>query len=166
MGHPDNDVVNEQRDPIDELIDRCKVMERTQRSREDIHSTITKAITCLNLAHVLADVCETLVMDSECLLMPIGATFERADKRQFKDMANRLREAKKAAYRACKGPYQTPDADDYANECDWWYNMVRLLADRTGEDRLKTAQVLDWLCTMPSVMGMFEVKKRDFLHII
>ena len=44
--------------------------------------------------------------------------------------------------------------------------MIRLLADRTGEDQLKTEQVINWLTTMPSIMGMFDVKKRDFKKII
>lgn len=165
MGHSDDNLVG-QRDAIDDLIDRCKMVERTGKTREEIHKTISKAVICLNLAHVLADVCESLVMDSEDILHRFGATFERADKLNFRRMANYMHEAKKAAYRACKGPYSTTDADDYANEADWWYNMVRLLEDRTGEDALKTKQVLEWISTMPSVLNMFDVKKRDFQRII
>ena len=44
--------------------------------------------------------------------------------------------------------------------------MIRLLADRTGEDELKTNQVINWLITMPSQLNMFDVKKRDFKRII
>lgn len=164
MGYPNNDVVRE-RDSIDDAIDRCELMEHTLKSREEVHWLIKRAVTCMNLAHVLADVCETLVLDCESILRPVGAQFEREDKRNFNDMARRLRDARKACYRACKGPYSTPDGDDYAQECDWWYNMIRLLADRVGENKLKTEQVLNWICTMPSEMNMFKVKKRDFQHL-
>jgi hypothetical protein len=43
--------------------------------------------------------------------------------------------------------------------------MVRLLADRTGDDELKTLQVINWLTTMPTQLSMFDVKKRDFKRI-
>lgn len=153
------------RDELDDVIDRCKMIEKTGLSREELHEKVKKATLCLNLAHVLADTCETLIMDCEAILRPFGATFQREDKQHFKQLAKALQDAKKCASRSCCGPYATPDAEDYAQECDWWYNIVRLIEDRTGDDELKTAQVLNWLVTMPSVLNMFEVKKRDFQHI-
>lgn len=154
-----------ERDELDDVIDRCKMIEQTGLSRDEIHAKVKKATICLNLAHVLADTCETLIMDSEAILRPFGATFQREDKQHFKQLAKALQDAKKCAQRSCCGPYATEDADDYAKECDWWYNIVRLIEDRTGEDELKTRQTLNWLCTMPSVLNMFDVKKRDFKHI-
>ena len=44
--------------------------------------------------------------------------------------------------------------------------MIRLLADRTGDDELKTLQVINWLATMPSQLNMLDVKERDFKRII
>ena len=73
---------------------------------------------------------------------------------------------RKWAQRGTRDINRHEDADQYAGEVDWWYNMVRMLEDRTGEDELKTKQVLDWISTMPSVMDLFKVKKRDFKHLI
>ena len=95
---------------------------------------VQKATMCLNMAHCLSDVIETLVMDAECILRPFGATFEREDKLRFKQLSKALQDAQKCAKRTTLGLYKHEQADDFAEDCDWWYNMIRLLADRTGED--------------------------------
>ena len=68
------------RDELDDVIDRCKMIETTGKSREELHRMVEKATLCLNMAHCLSDVIETLVLDAECILRPFGATFEREDK--------------------------------------------------------------------------------------
>lgn len=157
--------VTRERDEVDVVIDRCKMIERTGLSREELHAKVEKALMCLNLTRVLADVIETLVMDAEAILRPFGATFERQDKQQYRQLTKTCYDARKCAQRLCGGIYASTEADEYAQECDWWYNIIRLLEDRTGNDELKTLQVINWLTTMPSVLNMFEVKKRDFLRI-
>ena len=158
--------ITKERDELDDVIDRCQMTERLGISRDELHKRVEKATLCLNIASCLADVVETLVMDSECLLRQLGATFEREDKMNFKRLNKSLQDAQKCAKRCCLGLYQHEQADDFANDCDWWYNIIRLIADRTGEDELKTKQVINWLVTMPSVLHMFDVKKRDFKRII
>ena len=138
----------------------------TGKSREELHKMVEKATMCLNMAHCLSDVIETLMMDAECILRPFGATFEREDKLRFKQLTKALQDAQKCARRTTIGLYKHEQADEFAEDCDWWYNMIRLLADRTGDDELKTKQVINWLTTMPSVLNMFDVKKRDFKKII
>lgn len=165
MIHTMNEETRE-RDDLDDVIDRCDMIQTTGKSREELHKMVEKATVCLNMAHCLSDVIETLVMDAECILMRLGATFEREDKMRFKQLTKALHDARICAKRTVFGIYRNKDADEFANDCDWWYNMIRLLADRTGEDQLKTEQVINWLTTMPSVMGMFDVKKRDFKKII
>ena len=154
------------RDGIDAVIDRCGMMDRTGLTREQIHHRVEKATMCLNLSHCLADVIETLVMDSESILRPFGATFEREDKMHFKRLTKSLQDARKCAARCCIGLYKHEQADEFASDADWWYNIVRLITDRVGDDQLKTKQVINWLVAMPSLLGMFDVKGRDFKRII
>jgi hypothetical protein len=154
-----------ERDELDDVIDRCKMIEKTGKTREELHKRVEKATLCLNMAHCLSDVIETLVMDAESILRPFGATFEREDKLRFKLLAKALDDAQKCARRTTLGLYKHEQADEFAEDCDWWYNMIRLLADRTGDDELKTLQVINWLTTMPSQLNMFDVKKRDFKKI-
>jgi hypothetical protein len=154
------------RKKLDEIIDRCGMMSKTGLSREELYKSVNKATMCLNIASCLADVIETLVMDSESILRHFGATFEREDKMNFKRLTKSLQDTQKCANRCCIELYNHEQSKDFADDCDWWYNIIRLIADRTGEDELKTAQVINWLVTMPSVLHMFNVKKRDFKRII
>lgn len=154
------------RDELDEVIDRCDMMTKTGLTREELHKRVEKATLCLNIAHCLADVCETLVMDAEGILRPFGATFERQDKMYFKQLAKILQDTQKCARRCCMGLYKHEQVNEFAEDCDWWYNIIRLIADRVGDDELKTKQVINWLTTMPSMMNMFDVKKRDFKRIV
>ena len=154
------------RDALDDVIDRCQMMQRTGLSRDELHKRVEKATMCLNIASCLADVIETMVMDAECILRPFGATFEREDKLRFKQLTKALQDAQKCAKRTTLGLYKHEQADEFSEDCDWWYNMIRLLADRTGDDELKTLQVINWLTTMPSKLNMFDVKERDFKRII
>ena len=158
--------VTRERDELDDVIDRCQMIERLGISRDELHKRVEKATLCLNIASCMADVIETLVMDSECLLRQLGATFEREDKLNFKRLTKSLQDAQKCAKRCCIGLYRHEQADDFASDSDWWYNMIRLIADRTGDDQLKTAQVINWLAAIPSVLQMFDVKMRDFKRII
>ena len=155
-----------ERDELDEVIDRCGMISRTGKTREQLHAMVRKATICLNMAYCLADVCETLVMDAETILRPFGATFEREDKLRFKQLTKALEDVQKCTKRTTLPLYTHRDADDFAEDCDWWYNMIRLLADRTGDDELKTLQVINWLTTMPTQLAMFDVKKRDFKRIL
>ena len=155
-----------ERDELDAVIDRCGMMERTGLTREQLHKRVEKATLCLNIANCLADVCETLVMDAEGILRPFGATFEREDKLHFKQFAKAMRDAQKCARRCCLLLYQHKDADAFAEDSDWWYNMIRLIADRCADDELKTKQLINWIETMPSLLQMFNVKERDFKRII
>ena len=156
---------NRPHDGLDDVIDRCGMIDKTGKSREELHRMVQKATICLNMAYCLADVCETLVMDAECILRPFGATFEREDKMRFKQLTVALENVQKCTKRTTLPLYTHQDADDFAEDCDWWYNMVRLLADRTGDDELKTLQVINWLTHMPTQLAMFDVKKRDFKRI-
>ena len=156
---------NRPHDGLDDVIDRCGMIDKTGKSREELHMMVQKATICLNMAYCLADVCETLVMDAECILRPFGATFEREDKMRFKQLTVALENVQKCTKRTTLPLYTHQDADDFAEDCDWWYNMVRLLADRTGDDELKTLQVINWLTHMPTQLAMFDVKKRDFKRI-
>lgn len=157
---------NRHPDELDGVIDRCGMMDKTGLTREQIHKYVHKATLCLNIASCLADVCETLVMDAEGILRHFGATFVREDKKNFRLFAKAMQDTQKCARRCCAGLYSHKDADAFAEDSDWWYNIVRLIADRVGDDELKTKQLINWIDAMPSLLQMFNVKKRDFKRII
>ena len=53
-----------ERDELDDVIDRCDMIQTTGKSREELHKMVEKATVCLNMAHCLSDVIETLVMET------------------------------------------------------------------------------------------------------
>ena len=148
------------------IIDRFKLDEVTGKTRDELCKQIEKALVSLNLSYVLADVVDTLMLDCESVMRELSVEYEDPAKSYFKEMKKLAGATRKWAQRGTRDINRHEDADQYAGEVDWWYNMIRLLEDRTGEDQLKTKQVLDWICTMPSVMDLFNVKKRDFKRLI
>lgn len=150
------------RDELDDAIDRCRMEARTGLTHDALHRRIRKATLCLNIAYCLADVMESLVMDADSLLAVYGASLEREDKMNFKRLAKAMRDTRKCAQRCTEGLYRHQEADDFADDCDFWYNMVKLVSDRVGADRLKAKQVTEWLLKMPSVLGMFDLRNDDF----
>ena len=148
------------------IIDHYHLDQVTGKTRDEIAKHIEKALVSLNIAYVLADVIDWLMLDCESMMREMMVEYEDPGKTYFKEMKKLAGATRKWAQRATRDINLHEDAEMYQGEVDWWYNMVRLLEDRTGEDQLKTKQVLDWICTMPSVMNVFNVKKRDFKHLI
>lgn len=153
-------------DGVDAIIDRFKMTEKTGLSREEIHHLVKKGMVLVNMCNTLADVIDYLVTDAECTLQPFGATLERQDKLNFKRMQKSLREARKYARECSINAYTSEDGEAFAADAEWWYNFVRLVQDRVAEDIQKTRLLLQYVSTMPSQLGMFNVRMRDFKRIM
>lgn len=153
----------QQRDAeIDAMIDKFDMTSKCSMTREQIHRRIVRSMVCVNLAHVLADVANTLLMDAEAEMKPMQVSFCRDDKYNFKQILQHITSAKKWAEKSSFEPYKTKEADLFAQDSDWWYNIVRLIDDRTGDNVLKTRQVLEWLLNMPTEMNLFKIELKDF----
>lgn len=149
-------------DQYDAMIERLHLEKATGKPHDELRQILRRALTGLNLAYVLADVVNALMLDVEDELASIDVPYDDRDKSYFKELRKLAEATRKWANMATSGMYHHEDADDFTGECDWWYNIIRLIEDRTGSDELKTKQVLMWLTTMPSVMGLFDVKLNDF----
>ena len=154
------------RDEFDEMIDRFDMEAKTGKSREELHKLVRKAMTCLNLAYCLTDVIDWLIIDCEGSLQAVCAPLERQEKQQFGKLKRMLIQARQQARDITRDIHRSNDGEQFQGETDWWYNIIRLIEDRTGTDQLKTKQVLQWLTTMPSELGMFNVKIKDFKRLI
>ena len=145
-----------------EIIDHYHLDQVNGKPREEIAKQIEKALVSLNLSYVLADVVDWLMLDCESTLREMMVEYEDPAKNYFKEMKKLAGATRKWAQRGTHDINRDKEAEQYQGEVDWWYNMVRMLEDRTGEDELKTKQVLDWISTMPSVMDLFKIRKKDF----
>lgn len=147
---------------IDSLIDRFDMTAKCDLTREQIHKRAIKGMVCTNLAYVIADVANTLLLDAESELAPMQVCFRHTEKYYYKHMLDAIRSAKKWAEKSSFEPYLTNDANLFAEDSDWWYNIIRLIEDRTGDNIQKTKIILNWLLTMPSEMNLFKVRMSDF----
>lgn len=154
------------RDELDTLIDKYHMTERTGKSREEILKMLKKAMTCLNLAHCMCDVMEWLIFDADCSLAPFDASLEKEYKRMLRQMKRYMTMVASTARDFTREIHYTDVGEQFQGESDWWYNIVRLIEDRTGSNYLKTRQLLEWIDNMPSEMHMFNVKLKDFKRLI
>ena len=157
---------DDERDELDDIIDRFNMEAKSGRSREDLRKLTHKGMICLNLAYCMADVIDWLIFDVDETLGPFGAALERQDKQKFNTLKRTLAAARQTARDITRDVHKQSDKEGFQGECDWWYNLIRLVEDRTGSDQLKTRQVIQWLTTMPSVLNMFNVKTKDFKRLI
>ena len=152
-------------DQYDAMIESLHLVEATGLTHDELRTIVRRALVSLNLSYVLADVVDWLMKDVEDELLKVKVPYDDRDRSYFKEMKKLVGASRKWAQRATRDLYHIKEADEFAGESDWWYNIIRLIEDRTGEDELKTKQVLQWLTTMPSVLGLFKVKMKDFLRL-
>lgn len=147
---------------IDEMIDRFHMTKKCSMSREAIHRAVERGMVLNNLAFVLADACNTFLMDCENELKRFDVAFGQTDKYNFRQMLSHISAARKWAEKSALPIYDIPDADDACADSDWWYSFIKLVNDRTGENPGKTNLLLEYVLNMPSEMNMFDVKYNDF----
>jgi len=149
-------------DQYDAMIESLHLVEATGLTHDELRMIVRRALVSLNLCYVLADVVNSLMIDVEDEMAKVKVPYDDRDRAYFKELKKLVGASRKWALRATRGLYHHEDVEDFTGESDWWYNIIRLIEDRTGEDELKTKQVLQWLTTMPSVLGLFNVKMKDF----
>lgn len=152
----------DRRKAMNEIIEQFDMERRCGLTREEIYRRVDKAMVSMNLGHLLADVVNSLMMDVEDLLRPMGVAFDRNEKYCFKQMAEHARAAKKWAGKSAMEAYMQADVDLFCDDSDLWYNLVRLIEDRTGADKRKNRLLVEWLVNMPSELGVFNIREEDF----
>lgn len=151
------------KEQFDHIIDALHLEQATGLTREQLHKEVGRVSVLLDLAYVLADVCDSLMLDVTDILAKVKTPLDDRDRSFFKEMKKLANATRKWAQRATR-EYDRGDTQlDLARESDWWKNLILMVEDRTGEDELKTRQVIRWLSTMPSVMQLFDgIHTKDF----
>lgn len=156
-------MTEETRQQFDEIIDALHLEKATGLTREQLHKEIDRVSVLLDLAYVLADVCDSLMLDITDILAKVKTPLDDRDRSYFKEMKKLANATRKWAQRATREYYKNERVEDLARESDWWKNLILMVEDRTGADELKTRQVIRWLSTMPSVMGLYaDIHTKDF----
>lgn len=147
---------------IDELIDRYDMERKCGMSRDELRRRVQRSLVYNNLAFICADVANSFLMDCEHELKRFGVAFRHDDRRNFRQMLDHIRAARTWSAKSAFPIYEIEERDNACAESDWWYNMMKLIDDRTGDNRQKTNMLLEWLLAMPSEVGLFDVKYDDF----
>lgn len=148
----------------DEIIDNLHLTERTGKSREQLYHIIHKSLLLLNMSYVMADVIDQMLQDMESELRRIQVPYNDPAANYLKELKKLIGASRKWAYHICREMYHNNnEADMFVGESDFWFNLILLVADRTGEDELKTKQLINWIDNMPSVLNMFNISYKDFL---
>lgn len=147
---------------IDSMIDKFKMVENCNIPREEIKKIVRRGMVLNNFAFVLADVANTFLMDCERDLRKLGVAFGQKDKYNFKMMLDHVKAAKKWAEISAMPIYHMDHTDDACSDSDWWYNFIKLVDDRTGDNYAKTNLILEYLLNMPSETGLFDIKYDNF----
>ena len=147
---------------IDTLIDRFDMENKCSLTRQEIHKIVRRGMILNNLAYILADVVNTLLMDMEDEIGKFGVALSRQDKHNFKQMMMYIRGAKEWSEKCALPIYEIKDADNACYDSDWWHNLILLIDSRTGDDARKSNLLLEFLLNMPEEEDLFHITYNDF----
>jgi len=152
---------------FDQIIDALHLEQATGKTREELHRIVAVVAVKMDLCVVLADVVDSLMLDIDdaLKLVKVPQMVDDYDRSNIREMRKHIRACRKYAQQMTRETAKSDREADMAGESDWWKNLILLVEDRTGEDDLKTKQVIQWLTTMPSLLGLFNIHTRDFKRI-
>lgn len=129
---------------------------------EQVKEELSEALALNVLTYTLVDTVNTMFVDMECSLGKLGLYMKKSERMKF----NQLKQAaKKAKYWSNECAYNLNidvDSGKLQNDSDFWYNLIKLIQDRLGDDERKFRLLIEFLDTMPSE-GLFKIGIQDFL---
>lgn len=150
---------------VDEVIVNHNLAKDCVLPIESIRHLAKLSMLTNSMAYIFADAAESLLMDTEFTLDKLEKCLSKQAKHDFKQMKNSVHAARLAAKKAAAPMYSQKDfTEDGCTDSDWWYNLIKLIDDRIGNNKQKTNLLLDFLFNMPSEGdGLFNVTYDDFI---
>ena len=109
-----------------------------------------------NLAYLMGDVTDTLLMDALCRVEKLGFQFKNDTKQKWKYALQATRSAQRAWKRFAEEIYQLDDADQACEDSDWFADIVVLIADRVGDNEKRQEMVKHMLLRLKTECGIYE----------
>lgn len=91
---------------------------------------INKGLLKANLAYVLADVVNTLMLEAECDFKRDGYVFDRDVKNRLAPMLSSARDLRIRTSDFTRMAYKTKESSTYCEDSDALYHFLLLLSDR------------------------------------
>ena len=113
-----------------------------------------------NLAYLMGDVTDTLLMDAYCRVERLGYQFKNDTKQKWKYALQATHAAQRAWKRFAEEIYQLDDADQACEDSDWFADIVVLIADRVGDNEKRQEMVKNMLLRLKTECDIYERLNR------
>lgn len=114
-----------------------------------------------NLLFLMADMMETLLIDTSAMMKKEGFEIRHDAKRNFNTAISSVRKLR----RAVDGCMQSTQ-ENFGNDSDCMYEMIKLIIDRCGEDDMKMFKFYNYIKLYPSQCKMERLDSSVFKHLI
>ncbi len=113
----------------------------------------TSLLVKCNLAFVLADVVDTLMMQFEAESAEIGKGLKQEAKMKFNQMQRSAKAFKASVKNVSREGYSIKQADSFCDDSDWLTELLLLLVDRVGDNEEKMTKVKAMIFNIRSENG-------------
>ncbi len=117
-----------------------------------------------NLAFILCDAAQSFFVDCERGLGFFGKGVSRSDKMKFNQLKRVVKQGNQLTKELGSILYGLEEADSALHDSDYYYNLIKLIEDRCGDNAQKSNLLLEFLLQMPS-SGLFDVDISDFQRL-
>lgn len=109
-----------------------------------------------NLAYLMGDVTDTLLMDAYCRVERLGYQFKKDTKQKWKYALQATQAAQRAWKRFAEEIYELDDADQACEDSDWFADIVVLIADRVGDSDQRQQMVKNMLLRLKTECDIYD----------
>lgn len=112
-----------------------------------------------NVAYMMGDVTDTLMMDAEWRVHKLGLNFKHGCKRRWKLAVEATHNAQRAWKQFAKEMYTVEDVEAACDDSDWFADIILLIADRVGDSDKRQDMVRNMLLRLKSETNIYEKLK-------
>lgn len=112
-----------------------------------------------NLAYLMGDVTNTLMMDAEYRVKQLGFNLKHDCKRRLKQAVEDTARAKRSWQSFAAEMYQLKDAEQACDDSDFFADIVLLIADRVGDNGTRQEMVRKMIYRLKSQVNIYEQLK-------
>ena len=108
-----------------------------------------------NLLFVLADVCDSLLIDIEEGLNKEKLALKREDKQNISNLIKQIKLCRSMASKSAKILYENCEVDEACKDSDYLLDLLLLIVDRIGEDKNREAIIRASVFNFSSKLGIY-----------
>lgn len=146
---------------VEEYISKYGVQPQICMSEKEIRRRVFKTMAENNIAYLLCDVANSFFVDCIKGLSLLGKDLARDAKMKYNRLVRTVALARDLTADIGGELYTIKDSELAISDSDFYYNLIRLIEDRIGEDPQKTNMLIEFLLGMPS-KGLYNITLEDF----